>query len=73
MNSTYIDGIRQIHFINGMVRMDAFVLTHASGGEQKQENAGQIVMTPQGFLSALSAMQQLADRMVQAGVLAKTQ
>ncbi len=73
MNNTYIDGISQIHFLNNMVRMDTFVLAPASGEEPRQEKTGQIVMTPQGFLSALGAMQQLADRLVEAGVLTKAQ
>ena len=55
-----------------MVRLDTFVLAPVPNQEPKQENAGQIVMTPQGFLSALGAMQQLADKLVENGVLQKT-
>ena len=71
MESKYIDGISQIHFLNNMVRMDAFVLAPAPNQEPNQESAGQIVMTPQGFLSALGAMQQMADKLVENGILQK--
>ncbi len=71
MSSKYIDGISQIHFLNNMIRLDTFVLAPASGSEPEQVPAGQIVMTPQGFLSALGAMQQLADKLVESGVFQK--
>ena len=67
----YIDGMMQAHFINGMVRMDTFILRPQQGGEPVPADAGQIVMTPQGFLSMLASMQQLADKLVEAGVLQK--
>lgn len=67
----YIDGLTQIHFIGGMVRADMFVFGPNEGGEPSQESAGRLIMTPQGFISALNSMQQLADRLVEAGVLQK--
>lgn len=74
MNYTvYIDGIRQVHFIGGMIRMDTFVLQAQEGDKPVPAEVGQIVMTPQGFLSMLASMQQLADKLVEAGVLQKTQ
>lgn len=69
----YIDGIRQVHFIGGMIRMDTFVLQTQEGDKPVPAAVGQIVMTPQGFLSMLGSMQQLADKLVEAGVLQKTQ
>ncbi len=71
MENSYIDGISQIHFVNNMVRLDTFVLEPKQDAEPEQVRAGQIVMTPQGFLSALNAMQQLADRLVESGVFQK--
>ena len=71
MASKYIDGISQIHFLNNMIRLDTFVLSPTSGADPQQVPAGQIVMTPQGFLSALGAMQQLADKLVESGVFQK--
>ena len=67
----YVDGIQQVHFIGGMVRMDMFQLTPGQHAEPVQETAGQLIMTPQGFISALGAMQQLAEKLVEAGILEK--
>ena len=71
-NTTYIDGVSQAHFIDGLVRMDTFILSPRQGGEPVPSEAGQLVMTPQGFLSMLGSMQQLADKLVEAGVLQKS-
>lgn len=65
----FIDGVRTVHFVGGMVRLDTFVLQPQAGGEPAQEDAGQLVMTPQAFVSALEAMRQLAARLAEAGVL----
>ena len=73
MSAQYIDGISQVHFMNGMIKMDLFTLQPQPDAEPLQEKAGQLVMTPQGFLSALGAMQQLADKLVEAGIIQKTQ
>ncbi len=67
----FIDGFQQIHFIGGMVRLDMFLLTPQEGEEPRQDPAGQLIMTPQGFVTALNAMQQLADKLVEAGILEK--
>ncbi len=72
MDTMYIDGISRIHFINGMVRMEAFLLEPQAEGEPAQTGAGQLIMTPQGFLSALGAMQQLAQRLEESGVIQRT-
>ena len=65
----YIDGVGQVHFINGMIRMDMIVLEPRQGEEAPiPADAGQIVMTPQGFLTMLGSMQQLADKLAEAGI-----
>lgn len=68
----YVDGVSQIHLVNGMVRVDFFRAEPKEGQEKPdQVPFERIILNPQGFLSALSAMQQLADKMVEAGVLQK--
>lgn len=69
----YIDGISQIHFIAGMARLDMFTLEPVRDGEPKPVDAMRVIMTPQGFISALAAMQQLADKLIEAGVLQRTE
>ena len=68
----FIDGFSQVHFVGGMVRIDTFVLEPAPGKEPTPKVTGQLVMTPIAFTTALEAMQQLADKLVEAGVLQKT-
>ena len=65
----YIDGVSQIHFAGGMVRLDMFVLSPQPGDEALQIDAGRIVMTPQAFLSAMDAMQNFVGKLAEAGVL----
>ncbi len=65
----YIDGFNQVHFVGGMIRIDTFVLAPRPDAEPAQEDAGQLAMTPQAFVGALNAMQQLAARLAEAGVL----
>lgn len=67
----YLDGIQQIHFIGGMVRMDMFIFAPQPNADPMQKDIGRLVMTPQGFLSALDAMQQLASKLAEAGVIQK--
>ncbi len=67
----YLDGIQQVHFIGGMVRMDMFLFAPQPDADPIQKDAGRLIMTPQGFLSALDAMQQLAAKLAEAGVIQK--
>lgn len=69
--TTFIDGVSQVHFINGMIRLDTFVLQGQQGAEPVQVENAQLVLTPQGFLAMLGATQQLADKLAEAGILQK--
>ena len=69
----FIDGFQQVHFLGGMVRIDTFRLTPQQDAEPLQELAGQIIMTPQGFVTALNALQQLADKLIDVGILKKNE
>ena len=71
----YADGIGQIHFAGGMVRYD-FVTLQPSSEEKKppvlQSNV-RIIMPPQGFLATFNSMQQLIDKLLDAGILQKNE
>jgi len=70
----FADGIGQIHFAGGMVRYDFITLQPNENGQAPTPEAGlRIIMPPQGFLSAFNAMQQLIDKLVEAGVLKKNE
>ena len=70
----FADGIGQIHFAGGMVRYDFVTLQPSEEGQAPvaQSNV-RVIMPPQGFLNAIGSMQQLVDKLVEAGVLRKNE
>jgi hypothetical protein len=73
-NEIFADGIGQIHFAGGMVRFDFVTLQpEADGKEPVPQSNVRIIMPPQGFLSAFNSMQQLIDKLLEAGVLKKNE
>ena len=70
----FADGIGQIHFAGGMVRFDFVTLQPEEDGKAPTpQSSVRIIMPPQGFLSAFNAMQQLIDKLLEAGVLQKNE
>ena len=70
----FADGIGQIHFAGGMVRYDFVTLQPAEDGKAPTPQSNvRIVMPPQGFLAAFNSMQQLIDKLLEAGVLQKNE
>lgn len=64
----YADGIGQIHFAGGMVRYD-FVNLEPGQDEPAFESRARIIMPPQGFLNMFNSMQELINKLLEAGVL----
>ena len=70
----YADGIGQIHFAGNMVRFDFVTLQpEADGAAPTPQGNIRVIMPPQGFLGAFNSMQQLIDKLVEAGVLQKNE
>lgn len=71
----FADGIGQIHFAGGMVRFDFVTLQPDPDGKNDPtpEYNQRIVMPPQGFLNAFNSMQNLIDKLLEAGVLQKNE
>ncbi len=70
----FADGIGQIHFAGNMVRFDFMTLQPAEDGKAPVPQANvRVIMPPQGFLGAFNSMQQLIDKLVEAGVLQKNE
>ena len=69
----FADGIGQIHFAGGMVRYDFVTVQPAEDGKAATQSNVRIIMPPQGFLAAFNSMQQLIDKLVEAGVLQKNE
>ena len=70
----YADGIGQIHFAGAMVRFDFVTLQPKGEGEAPvPESTVRIIMPPQGFLSAYNSMEQLINKLLDAGILQKNE
>ena len=70
----FADGIGQIHFAGGMVRFDFVTLQPTEDGKAPTPVVNErIIMPPQGFLGAFNSMQQLIDKLLEAGELQKTE
>ncbi len=74
MKEIFADGIGQIHFAGGMVRFDFSTLQPEEDGKAPvAQSSTRVIMPPQGFLAAFNSMQQLIDKLVEAGVLQKNE
>ena len=70
----FADGIGQIHIAGGMVRYDFITLQPTEDGKAPEPKSNiRIIMPPQGFLAAFNSMQQLIDKLLEAGVLQKNE
>ncbi len=70
----FVDGVGQIHFAGNMVRFDCVTLQPTADGQAPTpEPCFRVIMPPQGFLAAFNSMQQLIDKLVEAGVLRKNE
>ena len=71
----FADGIGQIHFAGGMVRFDFVTLQPDEEGKKDPVAVcnERIIMPPQGFLNAFNSMQNLIDKLLDAGVLQKNE
>ncbi len=73
LKEIFADGIGQIHFAGGMVRYDFVTVQPENDGKTSTKAGIRIIMPPQGFLNAFNSMQQLIDKLVEAGVLKKNE
>ena len=74
MKEIFADGIGQIHFAGGMVRYDFVTLQpEAEGKAPVPQSSIRIIMPPQGFLATFNSMQQLIDKLLDAGILQKNE
>lgn len=70
----YIDGIGNIAFVGGVIRADL-----VSYSSEKKDDKGnptltskqQIILSPQGFVQAAGAMNNLMKKMIDAGIISQ--
>lgn len=65
----FIDGIKRINFLGGTIRLEMFYKHPTEYDEDNSELAGELIMSVDGFISVMGAMQQTADMLVEKGIL----
>ena len=65
----FYDGIGQVNVTNGVVRITLLSIKSGDGTKMEGEPCGRIVTTVNGFLNTLGMLSQMADKMVEAGIL----
>ncbi|MCA8927196.1 MAG: hypothetical protein KDC18_03950 [Alphaproteobacteria bacterium] len=71
----YADGISNITFVNGMVRIDLAStppVPAQGGAAPTAEVHHRIIVTPRAFLQSMGMMQDLLNKLVEAGVVRRT-
>ena len=72
----FADGFSNISFINGMVRIDLASNTSGpgeAGGAPPAEVHHRVVLTPRAFLQSMHMMQDLMNKLIEAGVVRRTE
>ena len=70
VNEVFADGIGRIDFAAGVVRFDLVTVEPAvEGGKSRLEARQRVMMPLEGFLAAIGTMTNLANKLVEAGVL----
>lgn len=72
----YADGLADITFAEGMIRLNLFHYgtkeQGAAQGPLPKEVTSQLVLPPAGFLRAFEAMQQFVEQMERQGIITKS-
>lgn len=68
----FSDGIDSVSLTDGLIRMELYNVSprgeNTPGGTAK-EISGELIMTPQGFIRAFAAMEDLVNQLVAAGII----
>lgn len=69
----FVDGMESVSLTDGMIRMELFNVLLTSNRDPQapspHEVTGELIMTPQGFVKAFSAMESLIQKLEQAGMI----
>ncbi len=67
----FTDGVGRYRFGGGVVRIDLVSATEAADGEKEARTTvtHRLILSPEGFLRSVSAMNTLLNQLVEAGVV----
>lgn len=67
----YADGVEDITFAEGMIRINLFHFGERQGQQCAHEVTEQLVLPPAGFLRAFESARQLVEQMERQGLITK--
>jgi len=71
-NELFADTVGRIDFAAGVVRFELVSLEPGESGQNRMDVRQRVAMPLEGFLSALSTMSNLVNKLVEAGVVRQT-
>ena len=74
---TFIDGMESVSLTDGMIRMELYNVLVNKSRDQNQPNQHEIceelIMTPQSFIKVFSTMENLVQKLEQAGIIKRNE
>lgn len=71
---TFIDGMESVSLTDGMIRMEFYntvVGKNRDSAENPHEICEELIMTPQSFIKVFSTMENLVQKLEDAGIITK--
>ena len=71
---TFIDGMETVSLTDGMIRMELYnvLVSRKSSSEPNQhEICEELIMTPQSFMKIFSTMENLVQKLEEAGIISR--
>ena len=71
---TFIDGMESVSLTDGMIRMELYNIVigrNRNSGENPHEVCEELIMTPQSFIKVFSTMENLVQKLEEAGIITK--
>jgi hypothetical protein len=73
MNSIYADGVRNLSFSNGVIKIEFATQQQISDTEVETHPVATIALPAPGFLQTLGQLNKLVEGLVEKGILQKTE
>jgi hypothetical protein len=73
MNSIYADGVRNVSFSNGVIKIEFASQQQISDTESETHAVATIALPAPGFLQTLGQLNKLVEGLVEKGILQRTE
>lgn len=71
---TFIDGMESVSLTDGMIRMELYnvlIGRNRNSSENPHEICEELIMTPQSFIKVFSTMENLVQKLEEAGIITR--